>query len=76
MKFIWDAKKTRFTNFSAIRNFTLEVKGSSVEIVGWFSDSESFPLRSCKDYDEAQKFLENMVAFYDAGIPEGIPDYD
>jgi hypothetical protein len=58
--FIWDEKETRLIRFSFIRNFTLEPDDNCVKVIGWFSDSESFHLKTCTNFAEAQTFLKNI----------------
>lgn len=56
--FVWNQSKTGSINLEKVRNFTINLSESGIEIIAWFSDKETISMGRFKTILEAQQFLE------------------
>ncbi len=59
--YLWNQYKSGIVNLDKVRNFSIRPTAAGIEVIAWFSDSESVSVGNFNNDAEAEGFLEKIV---------------
>ena len=59
--FVWNQNKSGCVNFEKVRNLTMVPTSSGIDVIAWFSDSQTVLMGSFRAAGDAERFLEDLL---------------